>query len=58
MYRPLENDGEPDIVEYNEELEKRGNPSWMDVAWLFSECYLCEFFTTTKFMDKVRMAGG
>ncbi|KAL4807779.1 DUF89-domain-containing protein [Aspergillus unguis] len=37
---PLPDDGEPGIEEYNEELEKRGNPQWHDVAWLFSECYM------------------
>ncbi|OKL63790.1 hypothetical protein UA08_00209 [Talaromyces atroroseus] len=37
---PLLEDGEPDIAEYNEELEKRGNPTWYNVPWLYSECYL------------------
>ncbi|KAL3437612.1 hypothetical protein BDV09DRAFT_183456 [Aspergillus tetrazonus] len=37
---PLDDDGEPGIQEYNEELEKRGNPKWHNVSWLFSECYL------------------
>ncbi|KAB8078407.1 hypothetical protein BDV29DRAFT_187924 [Aspergillus leporis] len=37
---PLPDDGEPGIAEYNQELEQRGNPSWHDVPWLFSECYL------------------
>ncbi|KAB8237636.1 protein serine/threonine phosphatase PPT1 [Aspergillus alliaceus] len=36
----LPDDGQPDIIEYNEELKQRGNPSWHDVAWLYSECYL------------------
>ena len=38
---PLEDDGESDIAAYNKELEERGNPKWHDVAWLYSECYLC-----------------
>ncbi|KAF4121885.1 Protein of unknown function DUF89 [Geosmithia morbida] len=25
---------------FNKELEQRGNPHWLDVYWLFSECYL------------------
>ncbi|KAB8264055.1 hypothetical protein BDV32DRAFT_145832 [Aspergillus pseudonomiae] len=37
---PLPDDGQPDVEEYNKELEQRGNPRWHDVAWLFSECYL------------------
>ncbi|CRG88654.1 UPF0364 protein [Talaromyces islandicus] len=37
---PLLDDGEPDIAEYNKELEARGPPTWHNVAWLFSECYL------------------
>lgn len=41
--RPLLDDGEPDIAEYNDELEKRGNPKWLDVPWLYSECYMCTF---------------
>ncbi|KAK7994713.1 hypothetical protein PG990_013486 [Apiospora arundinis] len=37
---PLPDDGEPDIAGYNAELEKLGNPTWFNVPWLFSECYL------------------
>lgn len=39
---PLDDDGHPDIALYNKELEERGNPNWHDVAWLYSECYLCK----------------
>jgi hypothetical protein len=42
--RPLLDDGEPDIADYNEELEKRGNPTWYNIPWLYSECYLCTLF--------------
>jgi damage-control phosphatase, subfamily III len=38
--RPLEDDGEPDIETYNAELKARGNPTWHNVQWLYSECYL------------------
>lgn len=41
LSRPLDDDGESDIASYNKELEQRGNPVWHDVAWLYSECYLC-----------------
>ncbi|KAF2755921.1 DUF89 domain-containing protein [Pseudovirgaria hyperparasitica] len=37
---PLEEDGYPDIAEYNKELEQRGSPQWFDVTWLYSECYI------------------
>lgn len=37
---PLPEDGKSDIAGYNKELEQRGNPHWLDVAWLYSECYL------------------
>ncbi|BDD62098.1 hypothetical protein MPDQ_000705 [Monascus purpureus] len=50
---PLPDDGQPDIAEYNDELEQRGNPTWYDVAWLYSECYLYRrintFFTLSKY---------
>ena len=36
-------DGGADIKGYNDELEKRGNPKWFDVAWLYSECYLYRY---------------
>jgi damage-control phosphatase, subfamily III len=38
--RPIIDDGAPDVAIYNDELEKRGTPSWLDVQWLYSECYL------------------
>ncbi|PFH61726.1 hypothetical protein XA68_16447 [Ophiocordyceps unilateralis] len=38
---PLEDDGFPDeTAAYNKELEGLGNPSWLDVPWLFAECYM------------------
>ncbi|KAL2211805.1 DUF89 domain-containing protein [Sarocladium strictum] len=37
---PLPDDGfTDDINAYNKELEQR-NPTWMNVAWLYGECYL------------------
>ena len=38
--RPLPDDGQPDIAGYNEELAARGDLTWLDVSWLFAECYL------------------
>ncbi|KAJ5908436.1 hypothetical protein N7495_001118 [Penicillium taxi] len=50
---PLDDDGERDIAEYNTELEERGNPSWHNVSWLYSECYLYRrietFFSLSKY---------
>lgn len=38
---PIVDDGFPDeVATYNKELEDLGNPSWLDVPWLFSECYM------------------
>ncbi|KAK9780489.1 hypothetical protein AB5N19_03814 [Seiridium cardinale] len=37
---PLQDDGKPDIALYNQELEKLGTPTWFNVPWLYSECYL------------------
>ena len=37
---PLSDDGQSDTAGYNAELEKRGNPKWHDVQWLYAECYL------------------
>ncbi|PHH90636.1 hypothetical protein CDD83_3041 [Cordyceps sp. RAO-2017] len=50
---PLVDDGFPDeIAAYNKEVEGLGNPSWLDVPWLFSECYMYRristFFQLTK----------
>lgn len=44
---PLRDDGEPDIAGYNAELEKLGNPTWFNVPWLFSECYLYRRISTS-----------
>ncbi|KFH42637.1 hypothetical protein ACRE_066470 [Hapsidospora chrysogenum ATCC 11550] len=38
---PIPNDEFPEeVAAYNKEIEQRGNPSWLDVPWLFSECYM------------------
>ncbi|KAI9924464.1 hypothetical protein ASPWEDRAFT_267451 [Aspergillus wentii DTO 134E9] len=49
---PLPDDGEPSIAEYNQELEQRGNPSWLDVPWLFAECYLYRRLSTLFALSK------
>jgi hypothetical protein len=42
-YRPLEDDGQPDIAEYNKQLKALGNPKWFNVPWLYAECYLYRY---------------
>lgn len=37
---PIRDDGSPDVDVYNKELEQLGNPSWLNVNWLYCECYL------------------
>lgn len=37
---PIRDDGFPDVEIYNKELEQLGNPGWLDVNWLYCECYL------------------
>lgn len=43
---PLQDDGQPDIAGYNEELLQRGTPNWHDVQWLYAECYLYRRLST------------
>lgn len=38
--RPIEDDGFPDVTLYNDELAKLDSPTWLNVNWLYSECYL------------------
>ncbi|KAF2811561.1 DUF89 domain-containing protein [Mytilinidion resinicola] len=40
LLTPLPDDGFSDIEGYNKELAALGNPTWFNVPWLFSECYL------------------
>lgn len=46
-YRPLLDDGELDIAEYNHELEALGDLSWFNGPWLFIECYLYRRISTS-----------
>lgn len=50
---PVPEDGfSEETAAYNKEIEQRGNPTWLDVTWLFAECYMYRristFFTLTK----------
>ncbi|KAK4446872.1 DUF89-domain-containing protein [Podospora aff. communis PSN243] len=44
---PIRDDGLPDVKIYNDELEKLGNPTWLNVSWLYSECYLFRRISTS-----------
>lgn len=44
---PIRDDGFPDVDIYNKELEQLGNPSWLNVNWLYSECYLFRRISTS-----------
>ncbi|KAK3359429.1 hypothetical protein B0T25DRAFT_98248 [Lasiosphaeria hispida] len=43
---PIRDDGYPDVAIYNKELEQLGNPTWLNVPWLYSECYLFRRIST------------
>ena len=49
---PIPDDGFPDVKLYNDELQARGPPTWHNVEWLYSECYLyrriATLFSTAK----------
>lgn len=32
------------MAQYNQELEKLGTSTWLNVPWLYSECYLYRYF--------------
>ncbi|KAI5917066.1 hypothetical protein F4810DRAFT_698185 [Camillea tinctor] len=44
---PIRDDGSPDIALYNQELELLGTPTWFNVPWLYSECYLYRRINTS-----------
>ncbi|KXJ92562.1 hypothetical protein Micbo1qcDRAFT_188133 [Microdochium bolleyi] len=44
---PIRDDGQSDVVLYNNELEALGTPSWFNIPWLFSECYLYRRMSTS-----------
>ncbi|KAJ5137620.1 hypothetical protein N7526_003853 [Penicillium atrosanguineum] len=39
-FRPLQDDGKPDIEEWNNQLAAIGECSWVHCPWLFGECYM------------------
>ncbi|KAI1800434.1 DUF89-domain-containing protein [Daldinia bambusicola] len=49
---PIRDDGGEDVAVYNSELEQLGTPSWFNVPWLFSECYLYRRLNTSFSLSK------
>ncbi|KAI0847176.1 DUF89-domain-containing protein [Daldinia vernicosa] len=49
---PIRDDGAADVAIYNRELEQLGTPSWFNVPWLFSECYLYRRLNTSFSLSK------
>ncbi|PHH63174.1 hypothetical protein CDD81_6225 [Ophiocordyceps australis] len=44
---PIVDDGFSDeVAAYNKEIEERGTPSWLDLPWLFGECYMYRRMST------------
>ncbi|KAG5938160.1 hypothetical protein E4U59_003974 [Claviceps monticola] len=44
---PIVDDGFPEeIARYNKEIQDLGNPTWFNVPWLFSECYMYRRMST------------
>ncbi|KAL9605475.1 MAG: hypothetical protein Q9179_001316 [Wetmoreana sp. 5 TL-2023] len=45
-FRPLMDDGRPDVADYNQELNALHSPTWFSVPWLYAECYLYRRMST------------
>ncbi|KAG7122509.1 Damage-control phosphatase like protein [Verticillium longisporum] len=43
---PIDDDGQPDVKLYNDELASLGEPTWLNTPWLFCECYLFRRIST------------
>ncbi|OTB02541.1 hypothetical protein M426DRAFT_322481 [Hypoxylon sp. CI-4A] len=49
---PIRDDGGADVSIYNRELEQLGTPSWLNIPWLFCECYLYRRLNTSFSLSK------
>lgn len=41
--RLLQDDGKPDVQEWNNQLASIGECSWINCPWLFGECYMYRY---------------
>ena len=41
--RLIADDKQPNLMTYNEELRRMNRPTWRNVSWLYSECYLYRY---------------
>ena len=41
--RPIPDDKQPNLKVYNEELRRLYRPTWRNISWLYSECYLYRY---------------
>jgi damage-control phosphatase, subfamily III len=40
---PIPDDKQPNLQTYNDELRRLNRPTWRNVSWLYSECYLYRY---------------
>lgn len=40
---PIPDDKQPNLHTYNDELRRLNRPTWRNVSWLYSECYLYRY---------------
>jgi Damage-control phosphatase ARMT1-like domain len=40
---PIVDDRQPNLLTFNEELRRMNRPTWRNVSWLYSECYLYRY---------------
>jgi damage-control phosphatase, subfamily III len=45
--RSIIDDKQPNLTVYNDELRRMNRPTWLNVSWLYSECYLYRYFLLT-----------
>ena len=43
MVRLIADDKQPNLFTYNEDLRRMNRPTWRNVSWLYSECYLYRY---------------
>ena len=48
---PLDEDGKPDISDYNRELAELADVQWFSAPWLFAECYMYRYAACLRAWD-------